>query len=528
MTRRVEYAKDLTIPPEAVFAVIRQRHPDASVSPDGACTWTEVSTLGSDATMDMTALVAADPRGSRLTLTCSYDAVVPYFEWAFAGLVRRSTRDRLVHEAGVIEAAVAGLPPPSEPKRPWWSPPDSFTSDQIRIIATISLVLALVEYGNSLLSQTVDYVAHTYDATNAQLGVVTAVTRVGNLLVLVGGLLADRLGRRRLLIGALTIVLVATTLSAAAPSLHAFGALQVLVNGATNLALLVAYIVAVEEAPEGSRTYTLAIITLAAGLGFAVGSILLPIADADVNAWRGLYAVAALGLLALPSISRRLTETKRFEALAARHARTGRVGEVIDQRYGARFVLMCATGFLLYVFLAPGAQFINRYLGDERAFTGSGILLLRAITQTVTALGATYIGGRLAESSGRKPSAIQGLLLGAVATAVFFAVGGPLLWISLAIGTAALSFAGPALTAFGAELFPTEVRGTAGAGLTIVAVLGSATGLLLVGYLADPLGSVGKAVALTSVAPIIVATFFIRHLPEAKGRLLDEVSPPEV
>ena len=528
MTRRVEYMKDLGIDPEMVMNAVLAIHPDAVLGSDGTYTWNESSTLGSDATMSMAAVVIPAPGGSRLTLRCSYDDVVPYFEWVFGGLVRRSTRERLAHEAATIEARAGELPPPPEPKRPWWSPPDSFTTDQIRIIATISFVLVFVEYGNSLLSQTVDYVANTFDATNAQLGVVTAVTRAGNLIVLVGGLLADRLGRRRLLIGALTLVLAASALTGAAPTLQVFGALQLVVSGSTNLAYVIAYIVAVEEAPEGSRTYTLAIITIAAGLGFAVGAILLPIADVGTDAWRVLYAAGALGLLTLPGIQRRLTETRRFEALTARHAQTGRVGEVVDQRYGGRFVLMCATGFLLNVFLAPTSQFFNRYLGDERAFSGSGILLLRAITQTASALGATYIGGKLAETSGRKPSAIQGLLVGGIASAAFFLVGGPPLWITLAIGTAALSFSGPALTAFTTELFPTEVRGTAGAGLMITSIVGSAVGLLLVGYLADPLGSIGKALALTSIAPLFVAVFFIRHLPEAKGRLLDDVSPTEV
>jgi MFS family permease len=189
---------------------------------------------------------------------------------------------------------------------------------------------------------------------------------------------------------------------------------------------------------------------------------------------------------------------------------------------------MCVTGFLLNLFLAPQSQFTNRYLRDIHHFSGSGILVLRAVTQAVPALMAAYAGGRLAESRGRRPIARGGLALGAIATAAFFLGGGPLLWVALSLATIGLALAGPSLSAFTSELFPTEVRGTAGAGQVIASVMGSATGLLLAGYLASPLGSIGRGVAVTSVGPLIVAFVLIRFLPEARGLLLDDVSPPEV
>lgn len=461
----------------------------------------------------------------KITISATYEVVVPYFGWAFAGPIRSSLRRDLMDRARRLDGAKDVAAPT---KRPWWAPPEPMSTGQIRTVATITLLMALAEYTSSLLTQTVDFVANTFDATDAQLGVVTAVTRVGNLIVLVGGLLTDRAGRRRILLGSIGFVLVTSAASAAAPSLAVWGFFQVLVNGATNLAFLVGFIAAVEEAPEGSRTYTIAIAGIGAGLGFVVGALLLPIADLHSDAWRILYAVSILGFLFLPSAARNLRETRRFEALVARNAERGRVAEVVDERYGGRFVLLCITGFLLYVHFAPQSQLLNRYLGDERGFSGAGILLLRTITQACPALVAAYVGGRLADSKGRRPVARQGLILGAVATAALFVTGGPILWLMLALSTIGQAFAGPALSAFGTELFPTEVRGTAGAGLTIANVTGSATGLLLAGFLAEPLGSIGSAIAVTSIGPILVALFLIRYLPEAKGRLLDDVSPSEV
>ena len=166
--------------------------------------------------------------------------------------------------------------------------------------------------------------------------------------------------------------------------------------------------------------------------------------------------------------------------------------------------------------------------GLARGFSGFGILVVRAVAQAIPALFAAYAGGQLAEARGRRPLARWGLIMGASLNAMFFLFGGPALWLFFALGTVGIGLAGPSLSAFTTELFPTEVRGTAGAGLTITAVMGSATGLLLAGYLATPLGSIGRSVAVMAVGPIIVATVLIRFLPEARGMLLDDVSPSEV
>ena len=527
LPERVGVTREIEADTDAVRRALRDVCPEAEPTGDGAYRWTGPDGINADTPLRIVARVAHAGERAMLSLTTTYSARVPYFWWIFDGLTRSSVRQSLLHTARVVEARATGAEAPPEPKRAWWSPPEPLTTTQTEMIATLCLLLAINEYANSMLTQTLHFVATTYRASDAQLGVMTAVTRVGNLLVLGGGILADRLGRRRLLLGTIATVTVATALSAAAPNLVVYGALQLVVNGGTNLGFLVGFVAAVEEAPESSRTYTIALVGIASSLGFVAGAVLLPLADIGPNAWRGLYAAGALGLVFLPYASRTLGETARFEALVARNAR-GRMGEVVDRRYGMRFAVVCLTGFFLNVFIAPQGQLTNRYLGEERRFSAFGILILRAATQSLPGFVAAYGGGRLAESAGRRPVARYGLLIGASATAAFFLVHGPLLWIALAVGFMGLAAAGPSLTAFSTELFPTEVRGTAGAWQTITAVSGSATGLLVAGYLAKPLGSIGNSVAVTAIGPLIVALLLIGFLPEAKGRLLDEVSPSEV
>ena len=514
MSRRVAVVERVDASPQDLERLISAR----------GASWDMDSPVQAGSSFHVEAAVAED--GLRMAAT--YDARVPYWNWVFGIPLRLQVRGVLRHLARALSAEATGAPPPPEPKRPAWAPPDHWDAAQSLAVGTIAFLLAIAGYCSGLFSQNADYVAKTFHATDAQLGVLLAITRVGNLLVLVGGVLADRAGRRKLLLWSVAITVVASILSGVAPTFAIFDSFQVIVNGASNLAFLVGFIAAVEQAPEASRAWTLAIVGVATGTGYAVAAILLPLSDLTSGAWRVQFLLSVVGLIAMPGVTRNLMETSRFKALEARDANRGRIGEVVDDTYGGRFAVLAVVGFLLAFNFAPTGQLLNRYLSDERGFNGFRILLLRAATQGIIGLAAALIGGRVSEAAGRRPVAIWGTLVSSVVGAFVFLIGGPILWLALGISSASGSFAAPALGTFGNELFPTEVRGTAGAGLTVIGVLGSASGLLTVGFLSHPLGSLGKALALTTVAPVLVALLLLPRLPEARGRLLDEVSPPEV
>lgn len=490
----------------------------------GVIRWSSASDVADE--VERTAEVSPTEDGSILTISARTRFAMPYFAWLFRPLIAWSVRRSLRHMADVIEARATGRMPLLT-RRHFWLPNDRLPHTQAATIATICAVLVVSGYGSSLFTQTLDYLAKTYGASDANLGVALAVTRVGVFVGLVGAALADRRGRRRILLVGIAGTCIATALSALAPNLTTFTAMQILVRGFAQVTGVVGYIAITEEAPEGSRAFLLAVAGMATGAGFAVAAGLLPIADVSAESWRYLYAAGALGLLFLPGLARRLPETTRYAAMSARAAGAS-AGELVDRIYGVRFAIAAAIGFLLGFFGSPSLQFTNRYLSDVRGYTGPGILWLRSLTQGAPALFAILLGGKLAESRGRKPIATQATLALGIASAAFFLTGGFPLGMAMLVATVVGAMGGPAMTSFNTELFPTEVRGRAGAVLLAVSVAGSAAGLLLVGYLADPLGDVGKAVAVTCIAPIIVALFLIPRLPEARGRALDEVSPPEV
>ncbi|MBW3589497.1 MAG: MFS transporter [Actinobacteria bacterium] len=464
--------------------------------------------------------------GTNIEMSAEFEVRIPYFSWLLRPLIGSGVKTSLEHMAAVIEARAMNAQEPRA-RRPLWAPPSAMTRDQTAAIAAICAVLAITTYGGSLFAQAINYVGNAFDASDASLGVVSAITRVGTLAAIVGSVAADRRGRRQILIISTAGVSVVSIFSALSPSLAVFGFLQILSRGFVNLAAVVALIAVVEESPERSRAYTLAVSSVLGAIGYALGVILLPIADLGEEAWRVLFALAAVGLLLLPGLRRAVRETPRFVDLGDRILKS-KATEVVDRLYGGRFAAVAATGFLMNFMAAPFSQFMNRFLQEERDFSAFDIFVLRAVTQGVPAVIAVWIGGRLAESHGRKPVATAGILATAAFTVVFFMSGGPILWLALLVSTFAGGLSGPALATFNTELFPTERRGTAGAGVLGMAVAGSAAGLMVAGFLSEPLGSIGASVALTAVGPLLVAVFLVRRLPEAMGLDLDRISPPEV
>ena len=451
---------------------------------------------------------------------------VPYFFWFMGPILRSANRRALAWVERALRAAEAGEPPPPPPKRPSLAPPAPFTAPEAVSLATVCAVTAALTFSGALLSQNAGYVAHAFGASDTELDTALLVSRAGVLIALLASAMADRKGRRTLMLVCLGGVALANGVAALAPNLVVFTASQVVMRGFASGGLIVAGIAAVEEAPEGARAYSVALLGLAGGFGYAFAVVLLPAADLGQEAWRLSFGVSAVTVVLLPSFARRLAETRRYAGLVARQAPRGRVGEIFDPSYGGRFWVLVVSGFLFAIFAAPSSQLTNDYLKDVRGFSGLDITIFRAITQGFPGLVGIAIGGRLAETRGRRPVAAIALFAGTAAQMIFFLYGGGILWLTSAAAIVLGGIAAPALGAFSGEMFPTEIRGTANAFLVVAGVSGAAVGLLFTGHLSDELGR-GEAIALTGVASL-VASLLVLRLPETADRTLDEVSPSEV
>jgi MFS family permease len=191
-----------------------------------------------------------------------------------------------------------------------------------------------------------------------------------------------------------------------------------------------------------------------------------------------------------------------------------------------RLLILGAGGLLLAIFTSPASQFQNEFLRTERHLSATRISLLEQLSGTIGGLG-TLVGGRLADTWGRRPVAALGVGLGTVVTLAHYTSHGDLLWVWNTIGSVIAYGVGPALAVYGAELFPTSIRARAGGALTVLAAVGGVVGLLAAGGLSDHFGTIAPALAVLAVAPLAVVVLILVAYPETAGATLEELNPAE-
>ena len=219
----------------------------------------------------------------------------------------------------------------------------------------------------------------------------------------------------------------------------------------------------------------------------------------------------------MPGLARRLPETRRFERPHAKVAVRG---------HGRRLWLLAAAGFLLNLFVAPDAQFSNRFLRHERHYSGGSIAGITLATSTPGVIGL-IIGGRLADRRARKPVAVVSLTAGTALAVLFYFTRSSTLWATAVASNIVYAAVIPALGVYGPELFPTSLRGTANGMTFLVALAGSVGGLLAVGGLSDQFGSIGPAMAVVGMGPILLALLVATAFPETARRELEDLNPED-
>jgi MFS family permease len=400
---------------------------------------------------------------------------------------------------------------------PWWSPPDRLDERQATVLALLCLFVMISGYLGTVITQTITFAADEFDASRGDQGTVLAGVRVGVLVSLVVASIADRRGRRLLLVFSAFGACLLTATGALVPNLAWLGVSQTGARAlSTALAVLIT-IVAAEEMPRSSRAYAVSVLALTAALGAGMAVWFLPLADLGTRAWRILYV---LPLAAFPLVrwaGRQLPESKRFEVAATRPPERG---------HGKRLALLAASAFLTTLFLAPASQFQNEFLREEQGYTATTIAFFTLATNTPGGLGI-IIGGRLADLRGRR---IVGAIAlgGGVAFTVFqYLSGGAAIWVFSVMGAVIGAAAIPALGVYGPELFPTSARGRLNATISVVGVVGSALGLLIAGRLADHFDSLGPAISVLAIGPAILCVIVITLYPETAHLALEEINPED-
>lgn len=434
-----------------------------------------------------------------VTSAVEFHLALPYFGWLLALPVRHALR-------------TPGAP------RPWWGPADLLDARSTTVLGALCAASIVAGYIGTSITQTITFAADDFGLVDDRpQSTALAVVRLAIFLAIALVSLADRKGRRKVLLVAALGACLCSATTALAPSLPWFTAAQTLTRGfSTALALLIA-IVAAEEMPAGARAFAVSVLGMSAALGAGMCVWFLPLADVDEGAWRLLFVLPLLALPLLRGLRRTLPESKRFTAA---HAAARIAG------HGRRLALLGTSTFCLQLFTAPASQLQNEFLRDERGYTALGISLFTLATSTPAGIGVAT-AGKLADVHGRRLIGAIGVIGGVGATVVTYLTTGASMWACSIVGSIVGGATIPALGVYGPELFPTGVRARANGVLVVTGTAGSSLGLLTAGVLSDRFDSLGSALALLALGPAVVAVLVLTRYPETARLELEELNPED-
>jgi MFS family permease len=445
--------------------------------------------------------VTTDGDAGELVEATRYTLTIPWFGWLFHWPVRRVLARSGSHER-------------------WWAPPDRLDPTQVLVIGLLAAASMSAAFVNTLFTQTVNFAADDFGISDTGIGVAGAIVRTGILIALPAAVIADRIGRRRVIVAVAWLGPVLSLLGALAPTFVILVATQTLARPmGIALAFLIG-VVAAEEMPRNSRAYAVSVLAMAAGFGAGVAVLSLRFADIGESGWRYVYVVAALWCVVALDLTRRLPETRRF---AVAHVDVRRRSPRLDRR---RLALIGTVAFIGNIFIAPASFFQNRYLADIRDFSGGMIGVFSIAVGTPAGLGL-ILGGRIADTSGRRRLIGFTLPLGTAAIVAAFAVSGPPLWLFSLVGGILSSAAYPALAVYRSELFPTGNRSRAAGLITGAALIGGVGGLLATGWLLDAGRSYGQVMGLLGMCQIAVTLIVVIGYPETAHLELEALNPED-
>jgi len=358
-------------------------------------------------------------------------------------------------------------------------------------------------------------IAEQAGLSGTKLGIGLAVIRLASL----GGLplagLADRFGRRRLLLTTCVIGLALTAVSAVSPTYWWFVAIFALGRPLLSATSGVAQVAAAEQTASSERAKAVALIAA----GYGIGSGLIAIVHslgASTLGFRGVVLLALLPLAALPFIARWVVEPDRFKIAAAAKQHPLPVLGAVGPAFRRRLVIVAALTFALSVVTGPANSFFFLYAQNVLHFAGTTTALLVA-SAGATGLAGLLLGRFLADRVGRRLAAGGAMIAMALLGMVTYS-GSPLgAAVGYLLAVLAASVFAPAAGALTNELFPTSVRASVIGWEIAVGVLGATAGLLAFGAVADVGNRFGLAAVIVFAATIPFAGLFAL-LPETRDK----------
>jgi MFS transporter, putative metabolite:H+ symporter len=384
-------------------------------------------------------------------------------------------------------------------------------------------------YDIGIKSMALTQIREGLDLTKASASAVFAVIYLGALPAMIITRRADRIGRRRLLIVSLLGYTTFSGLTALAPDAYWFTGLQFCQQMFLTAEIALVWTLAAEELPAKLRGWGFGLLGMNLSLGMGLAAVLWGgVFDPLGVSWRWLFVVSVPPMLFVAVLRRRLPESRRFETARAAGQLARDWREILRPPHRRWLGLVVAVVFLVYLptqSVTFGVDFLQTDRGIDTS-TANAMLLIAGLP----AIPLMVIAGALSDRYGRR---VVGCSLAAVAAigslGQFWLPGGALAllpWMTLGVVGGLGAF--PVLATYGAELFPTSLRGLASSWTTAAGVAGRTASLGLAAVLLNLTASSGSSQSWTATAltvgPLSAIAIIALTFPDTHGRELEETS----
>jgi putative MFS transporter len=387
------------------------------------------------------------------------------------------------------------------------------------VLLPLCLVGFFTNYDTGLLSLAAPTIADGLGVSIATFGIAVALIRLAALGSVVTLRLADRWGRRPLLLISVLAFTLLTGLTAAAWGLVAFVVFQMLARLFLASEETLAAVVLTEELRPDRRGAGIGLLGIISTAGFGLVALLMLVVDRTPLGWRLFYVAALLPLVVVVYLRRNLRETRAYAAADNAQRLQQKWWPDLEPQHRSHLWRLLAV-LLLVGMLGTSAFFYAADLA-QNGYGWRGLFTVIVFAAAPTTLAGYVLGGRCSDHFGRKPVTTFAVLAFSVGAVLVF-TGQPALFVPGFFLLAGADAAVQAVrSAFAGELFPTEVRATLASLAGAVTVAGGSVGLLLAGVLAPVLDP--QVCVLGIAAACAVSVLLLRPLPETAG--IDVVAP---
>jgi MFS family permease len=381
-------------------------------------------------------------------------------------------------------------------------------------------------YDTAVKSVALKQIRETFDLTSSGGSAVLAIITLGALPAMALTRLADRLGRRRLLMWTVLGYTTFSGLTALSPNWAAFAGLQVIANVFIVAESAIVWTYAAEELPAKARGFGFGLIGMNIALGTGLAPLLYgPLTETLGWSWRWMYVLGVPPLLLVAVFRRRLPESRRFETARETGHLAGHWRDILAPEHRRWLTLIVATAFLFALTYQAGIVAID-YLESHRGFSATlagNMMVLGGLP----GIPIMVMAGAWSDRFGRR-------LVGCSFAAMSLLGGAGFFWLPASVPKLAVlpfmsmmlvgtmgSF--PVLQTFVTELFPTGLRSSATSWASTTAILGRTASLGIAAVLLQ-LWSQPVTITLLSIGPISAIVIIARLFPDTHGRELEETS----